>query len=507
MGAEPTFIAIDLGTSAVKTLAVDAAGRVLAVARAPYPTRFPAPGLAEQDPEEWWKAVCLAVRDVLGRLPGAAVAGVGLTGQMKGLVLVDRAGRPVRPCILYTDIRSHREADEIRTRYGEEVRRRSGGWVRPAATVTKLVWVSRHEPRHYQEAHRFLLPKDFIRLRLTAAFATDVTDAAGTLLYDVERQAWSLDLAQRLGLDLRHFPEVLQPAAVSGYVTAEASRETGLPEGTPVVAGAADMACSVLGAGAVAVGQTSITISSAGQVLTVCRELAGPAGTSPNPHVLPGLCYLMGSSYTGGVSLQWARRLLDCEGDDAFSRLEAEAAHTAPGSGGMLFLPYLLGAGTPSFDSRTRAAFLGVSVEHGRPHLVRAVMEGVAFHLRRCVEVIEESVPVVDTPVIGGGGARSALWRQVVADVLERPLRVPASLDVAGLGAAILAAAGVGAFPDVVAAVRAMVREVEVVTPRESTRSIYEAQYRRFREATDWLLGSGFDRLGHEDFSSGERTG
>jgi xylulokinase len=492
--ADRVFLAVDLGTSGVKVLGVNAAGQVLAEARRQYTTEFPRPGWVEQDPEEWWRAVCSALRQAVAGISGHTIAGIGLSGQMKGLVSVDGAGRPVRRCIVYTDARSTSEAEEIKSQYGDEMHRRTGGWVRTPATVTKLVWVLRHEPEVYDRTWRFLLPKDFIRLRLAGVVATDVTDAAGTLLYDVGEGTWAFDLIARLGLNPEHFPQVLQPMTISGPVTLEASKATGVPAGTPVVAGAADMACTVLGAGSIEVGDTSITLSTAGQVLTVTQELTGPMGTISNPHALPGLSYLMGSVYAGGYSLNWILDLLNGGKGQGRAPLEAEAAEVSPGSGGLLFLPYLLGAGTPSFDVRARGAFLGVSAEHGRPHIVRAVMEGVAFHLRQCVEVIEESGRLVHTPVIGAGGSRSALWRQIVADVLGRRLQIPATPELAGLGAAILAAAGTGSFPDIPAAVSAMVRHEGMVAPQQSVRAPYEVQYRRFRQATDWLLHSGFDR-------------
>lgn len=494
MGADRIFLAVDLGTSGVKVLAVNAAGQVLAVTRQQYPTEFPRPGWVEQDPEEWWRAVCCALRQTMTGISGHTISGIGLSGQMKGLVSVDRAGRPVRRCIVYTDARSKLEAEEIKDQYGDELHRRTGGWVRTPATVTKLVWVLRHEPEVHKSTWRFLLPKDFIRLRLSGVVATDVTDAAGTLLYDVWERTWAFDLAVNLGLNPEHFPQVLEPAVISGHVTPEASVMTGVPTGTPVVAGAADMACTVLGAGSHEVGDTSITISSAGQVLTVSRQSTGPIGTVLNPHVLPGLTYLMGSVYAGGYAFSWALDLMNGGTRQDWLVLEAAAAEVQPGSGGLLFLPYLLGIGTPSFDARARGALLGVSAEHGRPHIVRAVMEGVALHLRQCVEVIEESGHLVNTPVIGAGGSRSALWRQIIADVLGRRLRVPASPELAGLGAAILAAAGTGSFPDIPAAVQAMVRHEGIVMPQESVRAPYEQQYRRFRLATDWLLHSEFDR-------------
>lgn len=396
---------------------------------------------------------------------------------------------------MYTDTRSHSEAEEIRSRYGDEVHQRTGGWVRTPATVTKLVWVRRHEPQVYEGTWRFLLPKDYVRLRLTGVAATDLTDAAGTLLYDVRERTWALDLVARLGLDLRHLPQVLDSAVTSGYVTEEAAASTGVPPGTPVVAGAADMACTVLGAGSLEVGDTAITLSSAGQVLTVCRWLTGPVGTILNPHVIPGLWYLLGSVYAGGYALRWTLELLGGDRRLDVSSCEDQAAQIPPGSEGMLFLPYLLGGGTPSFDTTVRGAFLGMSARHGRAHLVRATLEGVAFHLRRCVEVVEESGYAVGDPVVRAGGSRSTLWRQIVADVLGRRLRIPANPELAGLGAAVLAAVGTGSFPDIPTAVRAMVRHPGVVLPQDSAREPYERQYRRFRLATDWLLRSGFDRL------------
>jgi xylulokinase len=495
VGADKVFLAVDLGTSAVKVVAVNLAGRVLTCTRQQYPTEFPRPGWVEQDPEEWWRAVCSALRQAVAAIPGCTVAGIGLSGQMKGLVVVDRAGRAVRRCIVYTDVRSKQEAEEIRTRYGDALHQRTGGWVRTPATVTKLVWMLRHEPKVYERTWRFLLPKDFVRLRLSGVVATDVTDAAGTLLYDVRERAWLVDLAGELGLNPEHFPRVLEPAAISGHVTPEASGATAVAAGTPVVAGAADMACTVLGAGALEPGDASITLSTAGQVLVVARQLTGPGGTIAGPHVLPSLSYLMGSVYAGGYSLSWILDVLNGEAPQDFSRVEPEVTAVQAGSGGLLFLPYLLGTGTPSFDVRTRGAFLGVSAEHGRSHLVRAVMEGVAFHLRQCVEVIEEWGQAVHVPVIGAGGSRSALWRQIVADVLGRRLRIPASPELAGLGAAILAAVGTGSFADIPAAARAMVHDEGVVTSQDSVRALYERQYRRFRLATDWLLHSQFDSM------------
>jgi xylulokinase len=492
LNRDRVVLTIDLGTSAVKVAAVTADGQVLTLARQPYRMEFPSAGWVEQDPEEWWESVCRALRQAMAAVPGQTVCGIGLSGQMKGLVVIDQEGRPLRPCIVYTDVRSKEEANEIQERYGEEIRDRTGARVRTPATVTKLVWVQRHEPAIYEQAWRFLLPKDFIRLRLSGAAATDVTDAAGTLLYDLRKQEWAGDLAARLGLNPEHCPEVLHPASISGLVTPQASAATAVPAGTPVVAGAADMACTVLGAGAISEGDTSITLSTAGQVLTVSRRFEGVPGASSNPHVIADLTYLMCSAYAGGYSLDWILRVLD-GGAGQFQRAEADAAEVRPGSDGLLFLPYLLGTGSPSFDALTRGAFLGVSAVHTRRHLVRAVMEGVAYHLRLCVEVLEEAGYTIQRPVVGAGGSRSALWRQIVSDVLSRELRVPAVPELATLGAAILAAVGTGLFGDIPGAVRTMVRYEGRVEPRGEVRTDYELQYRRFGLATEWLVRSGFD--------------
>jgi len=353
------------------------------------------------------------------------------------------------------------------------------------------MWVKQYEPSVWESAETFVLPKDYVRLRLTGVACTEPTDAAGTLLFDIHTGSWMYDLAEQLGLTDLTLPPIAHSHVPVGYITPLAAQETGIPVGIPVVGGASDMACTVLGGGLMAEGDTSITLSTAAQVLTAIEQPmhAKFQGTSYNLHAQAGLGFLMGSIYAGGYSYKWIRDLLKLQAV-THAELEEQVKQVKPGCDGLLYLPHILGAGTPTFDPAFRGAFLEVSAYHTPFHFVRAAMEGVAFQIRECVELVENAGVSITTCLIGAGGSRNSLWRQIIADVLNRPLRVPSCLDLSGMGAAILAGVGAEIYPDLQAGFSAMVQITGVVEPQESNRAAYNDQYERFRDYTCRLLPS-----------------
>ena len=495
------MVALDLGQSSVKALAIDPEGRVRAKATAPYPSSTPRPGWVEQVPDDWWEAACAALRqcwDELERqgLGARDVAAVGLSGHMSGLVLVDREGRPVRPCITISDGRSTEEAEDLGRRMGEAVRRVTGNPVINGFMLPKLEWVRRHEGEAFARARKALMPKDYLRLRLTGAVATEPTDAANTLLLDPVRRTWSDELKAAAEVPDGLLPELVETLSVAGRVSQEAARESGLVAGTPVVAGGADMACSNAGIGAVEPGVVAVTMGTAAQVVaTVDRIYASLFGQMTfHPQAEPGALYVMGSHFTGGLAMAWLAQALARQGEGAaaavpFEELEAEAAACPPGAQGALWLPFLVGSGTPSFDPALAATWLGLRAGHRRGHLVRSVMEGVAFNLRESVALLEQAGLGPQEIRIGAGGLRSGLWRLILAGVLGKPLRTVEVGDVSAFGAALMAGVGAGWWANLREAVRSAVRLGPAVEPPDGWRAAYDALFPAYLAAVRRVAG------------------
>jgi xylulokinase len=458
-------LGIDVSTTATKTILVDGAGAVRGIGVAEYPYATPRPQWSEQDPDLWWTGTQAAIRAALADAGADAgeVAAVGLTGQMHGSVLLDAADRPVRPAILWNDQRTAAECDAIRAALGRErLIRITGNDALTGFTAPKLLWVRAHEPDAWARVTGVMLPKDFVRLRLTGERAVDKADGAGTLLFDLARRDWSAEVLAALELDSALFPPTFEGPVVTGAVTAAAAETTGLRAGTPVVGGGGDQSANAVGVGVVDPGSAALSLGTSGVVFAATdRPLYEPDGrVHAFCHAVPDRWHLMSVMLSAAGSFRWFRDAL-APGVD-FGDLAGEAADIAPGSDGLLFLPYLTGERSPHPDPLARGAFVGLTVGHDRRHLTRAVLEGVAFGLRDGLDLMRDAgMPLPDRLRASGGGTASPVWRQILADVLGMELVGLGTTEGAAYGAALLATPAAGLFGSVAEAVA----EVVSVTP------------------------------------------
>jgi xylulokinase len=487
------LLGLDIGTTGAKALLIDESGAVRASATVDYPLLTPRRLWSEQHPADWWRATCAACRSVLqaARVSGEAVAGIGLTGQMHGLVLLDARGEVLRPAILWNDQRTGSQCEAITNRLGlPTLLQRTGNAVLPGFTAPKLVWVRENEPDAYRRATKFLLPKDFIRYRLAGEFATDVADASGTSLFDVPARAWSTPMFDDLDLPLAWAPRCVESSAVTGAVSASAAAETGLAAGTRVVGGAGDQAAQALGMGLAHEGPVSATLGTSGVVFAATqRPLIDARGRLHSfCHAAPETWHVMGVMLSAGGSLRWFRDTLgDLEraeaaarGVDPYGLLTLLAAPIPPGCEGLLFLPYLSGERTPHVDPHARGAFVGLTLRHTKGHLVRAVMEGVAFGLRDSLQLIREAGISPTELRVSGGGARSPLWRAILADVMQVPVATMNVTEGAAYGAALLAGVGAGVFPTVDDACARTTAIVERIEPDPTNAALYDHTHARY---------------------------
>jgi len=478
-------LGLDVSTTATKAVLQDADGIVRAVGTSAYSYETPHPLWSEQDPALWWEATRIAVREALeaADTDAEAVEAVGLTGQMHGLVALDDRDEVLRPAILWNDQRTGAECDAIRGIIG---RRRlieiTGNDALPGFTAPKLLWLRRHEPDVWASIAHVLLPKDFVRLRLTGEHALDRADGSGTILFDLAARDWSPEILDALAIEPRWLPPTFEGPMVTGTITEGAASATGLRAGIPVVAGGGDQAAAAVGVGSVVPGVSSLSLGTSGVLFTTTE---GPAIESEGRlhafcHAVPDRWHLMGVMLSAAGSLRWYRDAL--APGVAFEELVEEAAEVPPGSDGLLFLPYLTGERTPYPDPLARGAFVGLTVHHGRAHLTRAVLEGVAFGMRDSLELMRAAgIQPPDQIRATGGGSRSALWRRILADVLGASIVTTPSAEGAAQGAATLAAVGAGWFDTVQDACRALVRIGETTPPSE-TGGAYTNAYARYRE-------------------------
>jgi xylulokinase len=499
MGAR-VFVGIDVSTTGAKALLVDETGTVKASATTALTLSTPKPLWSEQDPHEWWAGTAKSVRQCLAEAgaTGADVSAVGLTGQMHGLVLLDADGRVLRPAILWNDQRTGAECEEIRSRMGGRKRlvQVSGNDALTGFTAPKILWVRNHEPAVYAKARLVLLPKDYVRLRLTGAAAMDKADGSGTLLFDLAARGWSREILDKLEIPASWLPPTFEGPEATGRITAEAARETGLREGTPVAAGGGDQAAGAVGAGAVRPGVVALTLGTSGVVFASTEKpLVEPEGRlHAFCHAVPGRWHFMGVTLAAAGSLQWYRDTL--APDESFAALVEEAESVAAGAEGLLFLPYLSGERTPYPDPLARGAFVGLTVRHRRAHLTRAVLEGVAFSMRDCFSLLQGAgLGEVAQVRVAGGGAKSPLWRRICASVLRAELVTVTSTEGAAYGAALLAGVGAGAWPSVDAACEAAVSVTGRAAPESKWSAAYDALYPRYRELYPALKPT-VDRLG-----------
>ena len=462
------LVGLDVGTTGVKALAVSPNGDVLGSAEETYPLSTPKPGWAEQDPDDWWRASEAA----LAALDASRAVGIGLSGQMHGLVALDERGSVLRPAILWNDQRTAAECAAIEERVGlRRLVELTGNRALTGFTAPKLLWLRRHESETYARIAHVLLPKDYVRLQLTGERAIDAADASGTLLFDVARRRWSGEVLDALEVPAEWLPLALESPAVSGRTSA----------GVPVAAGAGDQAAGALGVGVDRPGPLSIVLGTSGVVFAALPGFAAdPDGRVHSfCHAVPDGWHAMGVMLSAAGSLRWLRDA--AAPDEPFTTLIAEAERWPPGAEGLVFLPYLAGERTPHVDAGARGAFVGLSLRHDRGALTRAVLEGVAFALRDSLELLRELGVEPRSARVSGGGARSELWLRIVASVLGVPLERTAAEEGAAYGAALLGGVAAGVFADVHEAVEATVRVTRTVEPEPAWTEAYAAGYDRFR--------------------------
>ena len=484
------LIGIDVGTGGTRAVAVDEKGKVVASATAEHPAfASPRTGWAEQDPRDWWRATVEAVRGVLAQ-PGISpeqIAGVGFSGQMHGATLLDEGGEVLRPALIWCDQRTAEQCRAITKRVGaDRLIELTSNPALTGFTLPKLLWVRDEEPDVWARVRSVLLPKDYARLRLTGERATDVADASGTLMFDVINRRWSEAILDIMEIKGAYLPAVFESPEITGQVSIGGAAATGLRVGTPVVAGAGDQAAGAVGMGIVRAGIVSATIGTSGVVFAVTdRPSLDPKGRVHTfCHAIPGRWHVMGVTQAAGLSLRWFRDQFGAgteDGRDPYERLTEEAASVPAGADGAVWAPYLMGERTPHLDPHARGALVGLTASHTRAHVVRAILEGVAFSLRDTFEIFKEIGVPVQTIRLGGGGARSSVWRQIQADVYGHGVEMVEAEEGAAYGAALLAGVGSGTWPSVDAACAAVVRIAARVSPEPSNQSLLDQQYQAFR--------------------------
>ncbi|MEZ6064327.1 MAG: xylulokinase [Planctomycetaceae bacterium] len=486
------YLGIDIGTSGTKTLAMQEDGRILAQATVTYPLYSPRPGWSEQVPEDWWQATIDSVKQVLkqGKLKGTDVKGIGLSGQMHGSVFLDQTGAVIRPALLWNDQRTAAECAEIESKAGgrKKLIQLVANPALTGFTAPKILWLRNHEPKNFEKCKQVLLPKDYIRYRLTGEFASsEVSDASGTLLLDVKKRNWSTKLLDLLGLDASLLPKVYESVEVSGRLSETAAKLMGLPAGVAVVGGGGDQAASAIGNGIVKTGVISATMGTSGVVFAHSDDVQiDPEGRVHTfCHAVPGKWHVMGCVLSAGGSLQWYRNQLGQsevaaaakQKVDPYQLLTQQAAEAPCGSEGLYFLPYLTGERTPHADPYARGAWIGLSLRHGKPHMVRSVMEGATYAMRDCLEIIKGmDIPVKEIR-LSGGGARSEFWRQLQADIYGQKVCTINAEEGPAYGVALLAAAGTGAYKDIVEACKATIKVVTETKPVATNKKAYDRAY------------------------------
>jgi xylulokinase len=463
------WMGIDIGTGGTRALLVDRAGKVRAAFTAAHEDiRMEHPMWAEQRPEDWWCAAVEAIRGVLAeaQVSGKDVQGIGLSGQMHGLTLLDSGGDVIRPALIWCDQRSQPQVDFINKTIGKEnVLAAIANPVLTGFTLPKLLWVRDHEPAQFARVRKMLLPKDYIRYKLTGEFATEVSDASGTALLDVVRRRWSSEMMDRLGLDRAILPRVSESSDVTGTISKGAAELTGLQPGAPVAGGGGDQAASAVGNGIVEPGIVSCTLGTSGVVFAHMENVAyDPAGRVHTfCHAVQNKWHVMGVTQGAGLSLQWFRNQMSP--GVAYDHLTSEAASAPAGSQGLFWLPYLMGERTPHLDATARGGWVGMTARHTRADLIRSLIEGVSYSQKDCLDIIEKLGVPISSVRVSGGGARSPFWRRLLADILGKPIVTLETQEGSAYGAALLALVGTSEFASVPEVCRAAIREVETVEP------------------------------------------
>jgi xylulokinase len=493
------LLGIDLSTTGAKALLIDPAGRVVGSATTPLSLSSPHPLWSEQEPREWWEATANSIQQVLAEtsLAGDDIVAIGLTGQMHGLVVLDDEGQVLRPAILWNDQRCGAECDEIRARVSlDRLVQITGNDALTGFTAPKILWLETHEPEIYQRIRHVLLPKDYIRFKLTGALAMDKADGSGTMLFDLRKRDWSPDILEALHIPAEWLPPTFEGHETTSEVTKEVAELTGLRAGTPVVAGGGDQAAGAVGVGVVRPGSIAVTLGTSGVVFAATESpLIEPAGRlHAFCHAVAGRWHLMGVMLSAAGSLQWYHDKFSR--DRSFSEIVGDAAEVPAGSEGLLFLPYLSGERTPHPDPFARGAWVGLTGRHGPAHLTRSILEGVAFGLKDMFCLMNDvGLAAVDQIRLAGGGAKSSLWRQILADVFDAELVTVNTTEGAAFGAALLAGVGAGVWSNVDEACAQTVFVSDSIVPDPRAVETYRSMYRQY-ESLYPALKQTFHALG-----------
>lgn len=494
------LLGIDIGTSGTKTVLFDTRGTAVASCTVEYPMYQPKIGWAEQNPLDWWNAVCESTKSVIKKsnVKASDIAGIGLSGQMHGLVLLDKDNKIIRKSIIWCDQRTHAECDEITQKVG--AKRLIEITANPALTgftASKILWVRNNEPDVYSKINKILLPKDYIRFMLTGEYATEVSDASGMQLLDIKNRCWSDEVLQKLEIKKEWLGRMYESCENTGCVTEEAARLTGLAAGTIVAGGAGDQAAGAVGNGIVKEGIISSTIGTSGVVFAhmdnIEIDMKGRVHTFC--HAVPGAWHVMGVTQGAGLSLKWFRdnfcieemRTADLMGIDPYILMDKEAAEIPAGAEGVLYLPYLMGERTPHLDPDARGVFFGLSAAHNKAHMIRAVLEGVVYSLRDCIEIIRNMGIHASQVRASGGGGKSPLWRQMQADMFNTDICTVNSSEGPALGVAILAGVAAGIYKDVVSACEEIISVRETQSPDGKTVKEYGRRYKIYSKLYEHL--------------------
>jgi xylulokinase len=494
------LLGIDLGTTNIKVLLIDEDGAIISSCSSEYPIEVPYHGFAEQNPNVWWENARKCIKKVMSesKIKSSKIASIGITGQMHGTVILNEDLKPLRPAIIWPDRRSVEECEKIRQVIGiERLSKILANPVMPGFPGPSLLWLKENESQKIDLMHKFLLPKDYIRFKLTGELVTDVSDASATLLFDVAKRKWSEEIIEALGLPLHIFPDVLESMDIAGHITPGAAVETDLEAGTPVIAGGGDAPTAALGAGVVEPGILLSNIGTGGQVLTPLDSFKFDEKLRIHTfcYVIPKSWYLQGAILSAGLSLRWFRDnfahiekgLYEITGENPYDTLSRQAEKVEPGCHGLIYLPYLLGERSPLMDPHARAVFFGLTYEHKRQHVIRAIMEGVTYALRDCLEVFKELGVSIRKAIACGGGARSALWRKIQADVFNLPVIKLNIEENAAFGAALLAGVAVRIYPNVKEACQRTLKVIDEIYPDQEV-LLYDELYRRiYRELRNSL--------------------
>lgn len=485
------LMGMDIGTSSTRAIIIDENGKLIASATGDYPLITPKPGWAEQNPEDWWKASVEVIKKVIevSRVSPKEIAGIGPSGQMHGSVFLDKGGNVLRPALLWCDQRTQKQCDEI---YGifsyEGFIKLSHNKALTGFTAPKILWLRENEPDNYKKIFKILLPKDYIRFKLSGTYATEVSDASGTILMDIAKRTWSEEILSGLKISKGLLPDVYESPVVSTKVSAEAAKLTGLIEGTPIVGGAGDQAGGAVGSGIIIPGLISDYLGTSGVVFSYSDK---PVYDSQGRlhsfcHAVPGKWHLMGVTLAAAGSLKWYDDNFGPSGEmrkkypdrKSYKLLDLQAENVSPGSYGLIFLPYLSCERTPYADPYARGVFFGISYVHGPDHFVRAILEGVAFSQFDCLSLMNEVGIKSDKVILFGGGAKSKIWRQIIADIFNKRIATLNIEEGPSYGGALLAGVGCGVYESVVEAAKKVIKEIDEVNPLpeniEKYKHIYE---------------------------------